>query len=787
MLKFLLFILLILMSFGVFSQAKYTVSGYVKDVQNGETLIGATILVKGTLTGTTSNVYGFYSLSLPAGNYELSYSYIGFATVTNTVNFDKNQTITIELASDAEQLEEVIVTDTEDFDVQGIQMSTEKLPISTIKKIPALFGEVDVLKSIQLLPGVSAVGEGTSGFNVRGGGVGQNLVLLDDAPVYNSSHLFGFFSVFNPDAVKDVKLIKGGIPANYGGRLSSILDVRMKEGNAKELEVSGGVGTVFSRLAVQGPIKKKKASFIIAGRRSYVDILAKPFTGDATLYFYDLTTKVNYNINQNNRLYLSGYFGRDIFKFDERQGFDWGSTTTTLRWNHLFNERLFSNTSFFISKYDYGFSFGENDDDKFDWKSRILTYTIKPTFDYFINANNELTFGGEAIYYDFKPAESIGVSDGVSTDISLDKKFALENALYIDNKQKIGDRITLRYGMRWSAFQYFGPGNVYTYQETEPGMRKEVVSIASVGDGTAIQSYHNMEPRASLSFSLNDRSSIKASYTRTNQYVHLISNTAASTPIDVWTPSTNNIKPQQGDQYALGYFSNQIGDKELEFSSEVYYRDTKNQVEYVNGADLLINELIEGDLISGNGRAYGLELSVKKNSGKVNGWISYTISKSELRTEGINQDDWYPARFDQLHNLTVFGNYDFNDRSSISANFSYVTGAPVTAPTSRFEQQGLVIPFDYYDSRNGLRTPATHRLDLSFTRKLRKVKNGEKRKNTDELVISIYNVYARKNPFSIFFAQEQTRPIMTQSPVTQATQFSIIGSIIPSISYNFNF
>jgi hypothetical protein len=768
-------------------QVKRTVSGYIKDAQNGETLIGATILVKGTTTGTTSNVYGFYSLSLEEGEYELDYRYIGFTTISKTVMFDQNQTITVELSSDAEQLDEVIVTSTEDFDVQGVQMSTEKLQISTIKKIPALFGEVDVLKSIQLLPGVSSVGEGTSGFNVRGGGVGQNLVLLDDAPVYNSSHLFGFFSVFNPDAVKDVKLIKGGIPANYGGRLSSILDVRLKEGNAKELEVSGGIGTVFSRLAVQGPIKKDKSSFIIAGRRSYIDILAKPFTGDASLYFYDLTTKINYNINENNRLYLSGYFGRDVFKFDERQGFDWGSTTTTLRWNHLFSDRLFSNTSFFISKYDYGFSFGDNDLDKFDWKSRILTYTVKPTFDYYVNANNELTFGGEAIYYGFRPAESIGVSDGISTDISLDDKFALENALYIDNKQKIGDKITLRYGVRWSAFQYYGPGNKYEYQDTEPGERKTVTSITEVGPRESIQSYSNFEPRASISYSLDDKSSIKASYTRTNQYVHLISNTAASTPIDVWTPSTNNIKPQQGDQYAFGYFNNRIGERGLEFSSEVYYRNTKNQVEYVNGADLLINELIEGDLISGIGRAYGLELSLKKNTGKVNGWVSYTLSKSELLTDGINDDEWYAARFDQLHNLTVFGNYDFNDRSSLSANFTYVTGAPVTAPTSRFEQQGYVIPFDYYDSRNGLKTPATHRLDLSFTRKLRRVKNGEKRKNMDELVISVYNVYARKNPFSIFFAQEQGRPIITESPNTQATQFSIIGSFVPSISYNFNF
>ena len=770
------------MGFLGMAQEKYTISGYITDAENGESLIGATILVKDTSTGATSNVYGFYSLSLEKGNYVLEYRYIGYNMISKVVSFnEKGQTFNVALSSNIEQLQEVVISDTRDTNIEDVQMSVEQVPISTIKTIPRLFGEVDVLKSIQLLSGISSVGEGTSGYNARGGSVGQNLVLLDGAPVYNSSHLLGFFSIFNPDAVKDVKLIKGGIPANYGGRLSSILDVRMKEGNTKKVQVSGGIGfPIFSRLAVQGPIRRK-ASFIVAARRSYADILSGG--GDGTLYFYDLTTKINYNINKNNRVYLSGYVGRDVFKLDERQGFDWGSMTTTLRWNHLFNDRLFSNTALFVSKYDYGFSFGENSFDKFEWKSQILTYTLKPTFHYYINANNEFTFGGESIYYNFKPAESVGVSDGIVSDISLDEKFALENALYIDNTQKIQQNFTLRYGLRWSAFQYYGSGNKYEYREVEVGKRKVPTNVTQIGSGEVIQAYNNFEPRVSISYKYRE-SSIKASYTQSNQYVHLVSNTTAATPIDVWTPSTNNIQPQQGRQWALGYFTKI--NQQLKLSTEVYFKSSKNQLEYVNGADLLINELIEGDLITGKGRAYGIELSLKKNIGKINGWISYTLSRSEMKTAGINENEWYPARFDQLHNLTLFANYDLSKRNSFSANFSFVTGAPVTAPTSRYTVQGITIPYDYYNSRNGFRIPPTHRLDISFTRQLKRMKKGKKRKNKDELVFTIYNVYARKNPFSIFFHQEKERPKL-EKVNTQATQFSILGIPIPSISYNFNF
>ncbi|MCA6073608.1 TonB-dependent receptor [Fulvivirga sedimenti] len=772
------------------AQQKFALNGYITDQSNGEALIGATIFVRGTQNGTATNVYGFYSLTLPVGEYEVEFSYIGYESQVMPVSLGNDLRLDVELVQQGKTLEEVVITDEPlDVNVSSVEMSTEKLEIQTIKKIPAFLGEVDVLKSLQLLPGVSSVGEGSAGFNVRGGSVGQNLVLLDEAPVYNSSHLFGFFSVFNPDAVKDVKLYKGSLPANYGGRLASILDVRMREGNAKELEVSGGVGLpVFSRLAIQGPIAKDKASFIVAGRRSYVDLFAKPFTDGATLYFYDLTTKVNYNIDSRNRIFLSGYFGRDVFKFDENQGFNWGNITTTFRWNHIFNSRLFSNVTAFISNFDYGFSFGESNQDKFDWDSSIITYSFKPSFTYFINPRNEINFGGDLNYYDFNPARAIGVSDGVTQDISLNDKFSLEGALYVDNTQELGSNLTLRYGLRYSFFHYLGPGTVYEFLPSTPGDRRppNTEEIYEAGDGELIQAYQNLEPRASVRYRFG-KSSIKASYARTAQYIHLISNTAAPTPIDIWTPSTNNIQPQIGDQFALGYFRNFGEGDDFETSLEVYYRDTKNQVEYVRGAELFINELLEGDIIQGDGRAYGLELSVKKNKGDLNGWISYTLGKTELQVDGINSGEWYPTRFDQTHNLKVFANYDLSERTSLSANFSYTSGTPITAPTSRLTVQGLVIPFNYYNTRNNFRIPASHRLDVSLTWQMKREKKGKARKNEDYLVFSIYNVYGRRNPFSIFFAQENARPIVGQPVESLAYKFSIIGSVVPSVSYNFRF
>lgn len=796
--NFTLLCFFMLVSAGVFAQ-QYTLSGYIKDASNGEVLIGSSVFVKEISGGTVSNVYGFYSITLPAGTYNVEISYIGFSTIKKTFELNQDIRFDAELSAGSEQLQEVVITgEAVDENVTSLEMSTVELDIQSIKKVPVFAGEVDIIKSIQLLPGVSSVGEGSSGFNVRGGSVGQNLVLLDEAPVYQSSHLFGFFSVFNPDAVKDVKLYKGGIPAKYGGRLSSILDIRMKEGNNKKFTVNGGLGTVFSRLSLEGPIKKDKSSFIIAARRSYADVLARPFTDvlddGAALFFYDLTAKANFNIDDKNRVFVSSYLGRDVFRFDERQGFDWGNQTATVRWNHLFNNRLFSNYTFFYSNYDYGFAFGENDMDKFEWDSRIITYNFKPEFTYFLNKDTELSFGGELLLYRFRPANAIGVSDGDVTNISLDERKSLESALYVSNDQKINERLSVTYGLRFSMFSYLGDGTVYEYGDALAGERRPLVSSREVDDWETIQTYRNLEPRASFRYKLNSTSSVKGSYNRMNQYIHLISNTVAATPIDVWQPSTNNIKPQRGDQVALGYFKN-LKQNEYETSAEVYYRWTDNQIDYIDDADIFINEFLEADLLSGIGRAYGLELYLAKKTGRLNGWVSYTLGRSELKVDGINfgedRDDrsgeWYPTRFDQRHNLKITANYDLNERKSISANFSYISGTPTTFPTSRYTVQGFVIPQNSTNSRNNFRIPAYHRLDISYTIKNVIIGKKNKDKGEDSLVLSVYNLYNRRNPFAIYFSQGQDRPTPGQPIATNANQVSILGSFIPAFSYNFKF
>jgi CarboxypepD_reg-like domain/TonB-dependent Receptor Plug Domain len=769
-----------------------TLNGYIKDASNGETLIGATVFVKSLNSGAVTNEYGFYSITLPTGDYEVRFSYVGFINQTKTISLTANTRVDIELVAEAEQLGEVVVkAELEQANAQNMEMSTNKLDIRTILKVPSFLGESDVLRTLQLMPGVSTVGEGASGFNVRGGGVGQNLVLLDEAPVYNTSHLFGFFSVFNPDAVKDVKLYKGAIPSRYGGRLASLLDVRMKEGNSKKYEVTGGVGTVFSRLAIEGPIIKEKASFIVAARRSYIDVLARPFTdvfdNGAGLSFYDVTAKANYNINQKNRVYASGYFGRDKFKFDQNQGFSWGNATATTRWNHLFSEKLFSNVTLLFSKYDYKLQFGETSLDQFKWNSSISNFILKPEFTWFLNSKNEITFGGEVIYYSFVPVKATAVSNGEPTDISLPKRYNVESSIFIGNSHKLTPAFTVDYGLRFSHFRYLGPDETYTYYDTVPGKRRRVKDMTVHKKGETIASYNNLQPRLSFKYQLNSVSSIKASYNRMVQYLHLVSNTTAANPLDVWTPTTKNIKPELGDQVTLGYFTDLGAAKNWEASVEVYYRKTQNQVDYIDGADLLINRFLEGDLLSGKGRAYGAEFYLQKKTGRLNGWISYTLARTELQVTGINKGDWYPTRFDQTHNLRLAGFYDLSKRWSVSGNFIFSSGTPTTFPTSRYVVQNMLIPMNVYDSRNNVRIPAYHRLDISFRLDGREMKRGKQRKNRDYWMFSFYNVYARKNPFSIYFSQTDERTESGLNPDSQATQLAIIGTIIPSVSYNFKF
>ena len=786
---------LTLCAFSALSQnpTKFTISGYIKDATNGEALIGATVYVTETQGGGVTNEYGFYSITLAASNYTLRYSYLGYSPITKIVQLDKNSRFDIELFGEAEQLQEVVVqAGIEQANVQNLEMSTNKLDINTIKKIPSFLGEADLLRSIQLLPGVSTVGEGAAGFNVRGGSVGQNLILLDEAPVYNSSHLLGFFSVFNPDAVKDVKLFKGGIPSRYGGRLSSLLDVRLKEGNSKKFEATGGIGTIFSRLAVEGPLIKDKASFIIAVRRSYIDVLARPFVpllqDGGALNFYDVTLKTNYNINKNNRVYLSGFFGRDNFKFERNQGFSWGNATGTLRWNHIFNDRLFSNFTAVYSNYDYSLQFGRNDNDSFKWNSVISNYIFKPQFTYFINNNNELNFGAEAIFYTFEPANAVGVSNGTPTDVSIPKKNNFETSFYISNSQKVSPKVTVDYGLRYSLFNYYGPDSVYTYSNENPGTRRRPISSQYYQSGEVIASYGNWEPRLSFKVQSSPTSSVKGSYNRMVQYLHLVSNTTASNPLDVWNPSTNNIKPQLGDQYTIGWFKDIGATRQFELSLEGYYKKTQNQIDYIDGADLLINRYLEGDLLSGEGRAYGLETYFQKKTGRLTGWVSYTLSRSELKVNGINNNDWYATRFNQTHNLKVAAFYDINKRWSFSANFVYTSGTPTTFPTSRYVSQGILVPYNSNDQRNNVNLPAFHRLDISFRMEGRKIRsNGKERKNSDYWVFGIYNVYARQNPFSIYFSQNDQRVPQGQAISSQATQLAIIGSLVPSVSYNFKF
>ena len=769
--------------------SKVTLSGYIKDAESGETLIGASAYIPSLSSGTTSNEYGFFSLTVEPGMYSIEFAYLGFDTKTLELDLNSDLTQDIELGEDIEQLVEIVVTsEAEDKNVTNTEMSVNKLDIRTITKMPALLGEVDVIRSIQLLPGVSTVGEGATGFNVRGGGVDQNLVLLDEAPVYNSSHLFGFFSVFNPDAVKDVKLYKGGIPAKYGGRLSSILDVRMKEGNSKKLAVSGGVGFIFSRLSVEAPIIKDKASFIIAGRRSYIDVLSKPFLNDdlsdTALNFYDLTLKTNYKVNDKNRIFLSGYLGRDNFRFSEAAGFDWGNRTATLRWNHLFSDKLFANFTTYYSNYDYQIMFGADDLDSFDWDAKIVNYSVKGDISYFLNPDNLITFGGQGIIYEFSPGNAVGVSQGERTEFSVPQKYAMESGIFIQNEQTVNSKLSLQYGLRLSHFNYMGDGFAYTFEETLPGERQILTGVSEKFDRwESIQTYINLEPRASVKYQVSPKSSVKLSYNRMAQYLHLISNSTAASPLDVWLPSTNNLQPQIADQFAIGYFEN-FSNNKYAASTEVYYKNFQNQVDYIDGADLFVNELIEAELLTGKGRAYGLEVQLEKKKGKFTGWISYTLAKTERQVDGINNDEWYDSRFDQRHNLSTTLFYELNNRWTLSGNFVLNSGTPATFPTGRVEQQGYVIPEVSNDVRNNVRIPAYHRLDISATFRGKKY---DKKRWKSEWVFSAYNVYNKRNPFSIFFEQEQAR-VLNNDPIrTQAIRLSVIGSIIPSVAYNFKF
>ena len=781
-----LLLLFILFTSYLSAQENHTVSGTIKDVSNGETLFGASVFFKGTTIGATTNEYGFFSITAPKGNYTLIISYVGYAESSQEIILDKDQKLDFEIAESTEQLDEVVIVseESERVNIRNPQMSVSKINVETIKKMPVVLGEVDVVKSIQMLPGVTNGGEASSGFNVRGGAVDQNLVLLDEAIIYNTSHLLGFFSVFNADAIKDVKLYKGGIPARFGGRVSSVLDVRQKDGNSKNFGLTGGIGLISSRLAVEGPVFKDKGSFLVAGRTSYAHIFLKLFDNDNSASFYDLNLKTNYKLNENNKLYLSGYFGRD--KFDLGNAFEsgYGNLSGNLRWNHIFNNRLFSNLSLIYSKYDYKLllEFLE-----FDWVSSISNYNVKYDLKYYFNDAFKLDFGVNGIYYDFDPGEINPTSEASSINpLKLDQKSAFEGGLYINAEHKLSDKLTAQYGLRYSSFARLGGQPLTNYVNDLPVVYNSELGIYEAGEAIdeteykkseTIKSFGNLEPRLALSYQLNKASSLKAGYSRVAQYIHLLSNTTSVTPLDVWTPSGKFIKPQLSDQYALGYFKN-FKDNVYSLEAEVYYKTVDNRIDYIDGSNLIGQNTIETEILNGESRAYGLELLLRKSKGDFTGWLAYTLSKTEQRTlggaaggPGINNGDWYKSGHDRTHDISLTGSYKFNEKWTFSSNLVYQTGRPVTYPNGQYQYDGLTIT--NYSERNADRLPSYHRLDISATY----IPNRKPEKRwKGEWVFGIYNVYNRKNAASISFGQNR------ETGVNEATRTAIFG-IVPSASY----
>ncbi|WP_343658049.1 TonB-dependent receptor [Chryseobacterium sp.] len=783
--------LFVMISAAAFGQEKVTISGIIASRSNNETLIGATISVPEANITAVTNSYGFYSVSLPKGDYTVVINYPDFDITEEKISITENmqRNFTLTESSRTKSIGEVILKgNSTKTNIRTPEMSVNKLSIATIRKMPAVMGEVDILKSILQLPGVANAQEGSPGFNVRGGSVDGNLVLLDEAIVYNTSHLFGFFSVFNSDVIKDLKLYKGGIPSNYGGRISSVLDIYQKEGNNKEYHATGGIGAVSSRLLIEGPVVKEKSSFVIAGRASYAHLFMKLAKKPNSAYFYDLNAKLNFKLNTKNSLYVSGYFGKDDMSFNNSFMNDYGNTLLNLRWNHIFSDKLFSNASVIYSDYNYGLQI------KFagiDWKSNIKNYNFKYDFKHYLSDKLSLNYGLNSIYYQFNPGTiaPFGENSTIKPD-QIAKKNAMENAIYINAEQKFSDHLSVNYGLRYSNFMRLGAQQVNTYTHNEAVVYNQEMQIYEEGTPTGSISYGknkkiigfgNLEPRLGISYALDDNQSFKASYNRMAQYVHLISNTASVSPLDIWAPSDSYLKPQILDQVALGYFRNfNNGNYSLEV--ETFYKKIKNKADYIDGAELIAHKAIEQVMLNGEGRAYGLEIMTKKNSGRLTGWLSYTLSRAEQRTPGRNADEpginngqWYRANYDKTHNFSLTAAYQLSKKWSFGGIFTYQTGKAATYPNGKYQYQGITIA--NYGERNRNSIPAYHHLDLSatYTPKPDKI-----RKWKGEWVFSIYNVYGRNNAAAVNFGQNP------DTGISEARQISIFG-IIPSVTYNFKF
>ena len=771
----------------VAAQKKYTISGTVKDAANGELMIATNVFVEPSMKGTTTNLYGFFSLTVPEGTHTLKVSFLGYETLEKQIDLRADTQLDLELKESTFTKEEVVVKgEKKTENTRSTKMSTVEIPIAQVKELPALMGEVDILKVIQLMPGVQSASEGNTGLYVRGGGPDQNLILLDEAVVYNASHLFGFLSVFNGDAIKNMELTKGGMPAQYGGRLSSVLDISMKDGNMKKFEVDGGLGVISSRLTVQGPIAKDRASFIASGRLCYIGLLGGAFVDDesdfagTSYFFYDLNAKVNYIINDKNRLYLSGYFGRDVFNFaNSKGGFEaglaWGNATTSLRWNRIFTPKMFMNASFIFSDYDFSFSAGQAEFD-LSLFSGIRDFNLKLDLNWLPDVRHNVKFGGNYIYHIFTPSNVSARSGDVQFDLGPEVRYhAHEAAIYIQDNWDISDRVSINAGFRGSLFAHVGPFNRYVKDD-----QGEVADTIVYGTGQNVKTYVFPEPRISGRVMLGKNNSLKASYTMNYQYIHLASLASVSLPTDLWVPSTDLVRPQEGHQWAGGYFHN-FFDNQLETSIEGYYKLMYNQIEYKDGAAPgdNVKDNPDNNFTFGNGDSYGMEVFIRKNGKRLTGWVGYTLSWTNRVFPEINNGNEFPARYDRRHDLSVVGSFRISDRWSVSAIFVYGTGSALTVPVSRYFIDGELV--SEFGERNSFRMPDYHRLDLGATLHPNPKKNKRFKSTWN---FSIYNVYSRQNPFFVYFNTEVNPD--DQSVTIEARQVSIFP-ILPSVTWNFKF
>lgn len=764
----------------VMAQDRYTVNGYVRDSLSGETLIGANIAVKNQSRGVMTNQYGFYSLSLKKGKYVLICSFVGYESTEIDVTLDTNRQLSMALLPRNAMTEVTVIARKRDNNVKTAQMGKIDLSVAQAKALPSLMGEVDVLKTLQLLPGVRNAGEGNAGFYVRGGGPDQNLIMLDDAVVYNTGHLFGFFSIFNSDAIKNVSLIKGGMPAQYGGRLSSVVDISMKEGNINKTEIDAGIGLIASRFSIQGPIKKQKASYMVSARRTYIDALVKPFIPKSNAfygsgyYFYDLNAKMNYKISEKDRLYLSGYFGRDKFDFiNKERSFDthipWGNSTATFRWNHVFSRRLFANTTLVYNDYKFRFAAAQNDFN-ISFSSGIRDLNAKLDFDYYPVPEHKLKFGGQYTFHTFFPNVFSGKQDTVVFQPNnASRKYANEYSFYIQDDWEIGRSIKLNYGVRYSIFQQVGKYTVY--QRDAFGNKTDSTYY---GRGAVVKEYGGFEPRITLRYTLNEVSSVKAAVTRNLQYIHLVSNAGSTLPTDLWVPSTLRVAPQIGWQYAVGYFRN-FNNNMFETSLELYYKTMQNQIEYKEGYTPSLRDP-EEEFVFGKGWSYGAELFINKVKGRWTGWIGYTLSWTWRRFPQLNNNEKYPGKFDRRHDLSLVSSYELSSKWKISGVFVYGTGNATSLPERFYFINGVLT--QEYSKINAYRMKPYHRLDLAATYTPQQKK---KRKYTTSWVFSVYNAYSRMNPYFIYFDQKGNAS--TGSLQVEARQVSLFP-IIPAVTMN---